>query len=86
MLASFGVFPISVAVGAVVVHNFGPALLFPLAAAILVAAILAGLSQRCWRDLGATGSATTPANQRRMRGNRRGPTVPITADAVESAS
>jgi MFS family permease len=86
MLACFGVFPISVALGALVVHNFGPALLFPLAAAILVAAILAGLSQRCWRDLGATGSATTPANQRRMRGNRRGPTVPITADAVESAS
>jgi len=57
MLASFGVFPISVALGALVVHNYGPALFFPLAAAVLAAAILAGLSQRSWRDFGAAGEA-----------------------------
>ena len=71
LLASFGVFPISVALGALVVHRFGPVPFFPLAAAVLAAAILAGLSQRCWRDLGATGRARTPAGRPRMPGNRR---------------
>ena len=86
MLASFGVFPISVAVGAVVVHNFGPALLFPLAAAVLLAAILAGLSQRCWRNLGATERARTPASQRRMPGDRRRPGLSMTTDTAGEAS
>jgi predicted MFS family arabinose efflux permease len=56
MMASFGVFPVSVAVGAVVVHAVGPALFFPIGAAATAAAILAGLSQRSWRNLGAAGS------------------------------
>jgi hypothetical protein len=86
MLASFGVFPISVAIGAVVVHNFGPALLFPLAGAVLVAAILAGLSQRSWRNLGATERASTPANQRRMPGDRREPALSITTDTAGCTS
>jgi MFS family permease len=71
LMASFGVFPISVALGALVVHRFGPVPFFPLAAAVLAAAILAGLSQRCWRNLGATAPAGTPASRRRCRGNRR---------------
>jgi hypothetical protein len=41
MLASFGVFPVSVAFAALVVHNLGAALFFPLAAAALAIAILA---------------------------------------------
>ena len=53
MLASLGVFPLSVALAAFVVHGFGPALFFPLAAATLAAALLAGLSQRTWRNFGA---------------------------------
>jgi MFS family permease len=63
MLASFGIFPVSVILGAVVVHDLGPAPFFPLAAAVTAAAILAGLTQRTWRDLGATDepAATTPA-------------------------
>jgi MFS family permease len=62
MLASFGIFPVSVALGAVVVHNLGPAPFFPLAAGVTAAAILAGLTQRSWRNLGAAGepAATTP--------------------------
>ncbi len=35
LLASFGIFPVSVALGAVVVHDLGPAPLFPIAAAVL---------------------------------------------------
>jgi MFS family permease len=53
MLASFGVFPISVVLAAVVVHGFGPAAFFPLAAAALALAILLGISQRSWRNFGA---------------------------------
>jgi hypothetical protein len=54
MLASFGVFPLSVALAALVVHNLGAALFFPLAGAALAVAILAGLTQRAWRDFGLT--------------------------------
>jgi predicted MFS family arabinose efflux permease len=64
LLASFGVFPVSVALGAVVVHDLGPAPFFPIAAAALAAAILLGLSQRSWRQLGTTGaSGRTPVNR-----------------------
>jgi len=64
LLASFGVFPVSVALGAVVVHDLGPAPFFPIAAAALAAAILLGLSQRSWRQLGTTGaSGLTPVSQ-----------------------
>jgi hypothetical protein len=45
-----------VAFGAVVVHDLGPAPFFPIAAAALAAAILLGLSQRSWRQLGAIGA------------------------------
>jgi hypothetical protein len=61
MLASFGNFPVSVALGAVVVHDLGPASFFPIAAAVTAAAILAGLSQRSWRNLGAAGEPARTA-------------------------
>jgi MFS family permease len=54
MLAAFGIFPVSVALGALVVHELGPAAFFPLAAITLAAAILAGLSQRSWRAFGVS--------------------------------
>ena len=64
LLASFGVFPVSVALGAVVVHDLGPAPFFPIAAAALAAAILLGLSQRSWRQLGTIGaSGRAPVSQ-----------------------
>jgi predicted MFS family arabinose efflux permease len=68
MLASFGVFPISVVLAAVVVHDLGPAAFFPLAAGALALAILLGISQRSWRNFGAAAdpaadqSAPTPDN------------------------
>jgi predicted MFS family arabinose efflux permease len=86
MLACFGVFPVSVALAATVVRGFGPTLFFPLAAAALAAAILAGLSQRSWRDLGATGPATAPASGRPMPGNRRPAPVSVTTDTAECPS
>ena len=64
LLASFGVFPVSVALGAAVVHALGPAPFFPIAAAAIAAAILLGLSQRSWRQLGtADASARMPVSQ-----------------------
>lgn len=64
LLASFGVFPVSVALGAVLVHDLGPAPFFPIAAAALAAAILLGLSQRSWRQLGTRGAPRrTPVSQ-----------------------
>ena len=54
MLTSFGIFPLSVAIAAIFVRDLGPAPFFLFAAATLAAAILAGLTQRAWRDFGAT--------------------------------
>jgi len=86
MLACFGVFPISVALSTLVVHNFGPALFFPLAAALLAAAILAGLSQRSWRNFGATADASAAASPSRLLGGRQtGPASAIT-DTAEYVS
>ena len=52
MLASLGVFPISVALAALFVRHLGPASFFIFSAVTLTVAILAGLSQRTWRDFG----------------------------------
>jgi MFS family permease len=57
-LTSFGVFPISVALAALVARHWGPTPFFLIAAATLTVAILAGLSQRPWRDFGASRQAT----------------------------
>lgn len=78
LLASFGVFPVSVALGAAVVDDLGPAPFFPIAAATLAAAILLGLSQRSWRQLGTTGaSGRAPVTQ-----PRPAPAAPAAADGV----
>ena len=52
MLGSMGVFPISVALAALFVRHLGPASFFIFSAVTLTVAILAGLSQRAWRDFG----------------------------------
>lgn len=56
MLSSMGIFPVSVLLGGLVVHDLGPAAFFPLAAAILAAALAVALSQRRWREFGSTGA------------------------------
>ncbi|HEX5114877.1 MAG TPA: MFS transporter [Pseudonocardiaceae bacterium] len=52
LLCSYGMFPVSAVVGALVVQHFGPAPFFPIAGACLGVAILAALCQRRWRQLG----------------------------------
>ena len=68
MLTSFGVFPISVALAALVVRHWGPTPFFLLAAATLAVAILAGLGQRAWRDFGANYPTTTPEPATHLEG------------------
>jgi hypothetical protein len=51
-LTSFGIFPVSVALAALVVRDFGPAPFFLLAAASLAVAIVVALTQKSWRDFG----------------------------------
>jgi MFS family permease len=81
MLASLGVFPVSVALAALVVHGFGPALFFPLAAVTLAAALLAGLSQRTWRNFGAI----TPTGARRPDAGRLSTASTSTDSAVHAS-
>jgi predicted MFS family arabinose efflux permease len=66
-LTSFGVFPISVAIAALVVRRWGPTPFFLLAAVTLTVAILAGLSQRAWRDFG-TSQPTTAESATHLEG------------------
>jgi hypothetical protein len=60
LLASFGIFPVSVALGGIVVHDFGPAPFFPIAGALLGTAVLGGLTQRSWREFAATDPTPGP--------------------------
>jgi predicted MFS family arabinose efflux permease len=57
LTGSFAAYPVSVALGGVMVRSFGPAPLFPAAAGILVLALLGGLAQRSWRDFSGAGPA-----------------------------
>lgn len=54
MFAAMGVFPMSVLVAGLVVDSLGPAAFFPLAAATVAGAVVAGLTQRSWRTFGAS--------------------------------
>lgn len=56
LLASFGIFPLSVLLGGVVVRDLGPAPVFPISAAVLACAVAVGLSQRSWRLFGSAGT------------------------------
>lgn len=51
MFANFGLYPISVAVGGLVVDRFGPAILFPVTGGMLFVAIVYGLFQPELRNL-----------------------------------
>jgi MFS family permease len=53
MLCAFGSFPLSVAVSGVLVRHIGPSLFFPIAGAVVAAAIAGGLTQREFREFGA---------------------------------
>jgi hypothetical protein len=61
MLCAFGTFPLSVAVSGVLVRHLGPAPFFPVAGALVAAAILFGLTQREFRTFGARGGTEAEA-------------------------
>ncbi|MFZ0387306.1 MAG: MFS transporter, partial [Solirubrobacteraceae bacterium] len=54
MLGSLGIFPVSVLVGGVVVHSFGPAIFFPLSGALVAGTVLVSLIFKDWREFGAS--------------------------------
>ncbi len=53
MLASFGIFPVSVLLGGIIVHAAGPSVFLRAAAAALALAVGWGLTQSSWRNFGA---------------------------------
>lgn len=70
LLASLGTFPASVLLGGLVVHDLGAPTFFVIAAAILAAAVLAGLTQSTWRSFGAdnpTPPRPRPQSPERLR-------------------
>jgi hypothetical protein len=79
MLASVSIFPVSVVLGALVVHDLGPARFFPIAAAPLAGAIAAGLSQRSWRNLGAASPHDPPGPSGQATNSQSAPAW-VTAD------
>jgi hypothetical protein len=52
MLCAFGSFPLSVAVSGVLVRHLGPTPFFPIAGGLVAVTMLAGLTQREFRDFG----------------------------------
>src|ERR1700679_181908 len=54
MLCAFGSFPLSVAIAGVLVRHLGPSLFFPVAGGVVAVAILGGLTQREFREFGAS--------------------------------
>jgi MFS family permease len=71
MLCAFGSYPLSVAVSGVLVRHIGPTLFFPVAGGLVALAILGGLTQREFREFGASGeeepTAETTARSAEMK-------------------
>lgn len=89
MFASMGVFPLSVLLGGLVVHDLGPAPFFPLAAAVLAGAVMVGLGQRSWRTFGSTdgsADAVSPRSLEPMDADQAPRTTEIALDGHHSLS
>jgi hypothetical protein len=71
MLCAFGTFPLSVAVPGVLVRHLGPVPFFPVAGALVAAAIMFGLTQREFRTFGARGEAEPQVTAQAAEGSRR---------------
>ena len=59
VLCALGTFPVSVAVSGVLVRHLGPSPFFPVAGAILAAAIVGAITQREFREFGSTRQPVT---------------------------
>ncbi len=57
-LCAFGSFPLSVVIAGVLVRHLGPAPFFPVAGALVVVTMLGALTQREFREFGATGGGS----------------------------
>ena len=71
MLCAFGTFPLSVAVTGVLVRHLGPVPFFPVAGALVAAAVLFGLTQREFRTFGARGEAEPQVTSQAAEGSRK---------------
>jgi hypothetical protein len=71
MLCAFGTFPLSVAVTGVLVRHLGPVPFFPVAGALVAAAVLAGLTQREFRTFGAAEDAGPQDVPQAAEGSRK---------------
>ena len=67
LLTSFGMAPVSVLLAAWFGHALGPAAFFLFAAVTIAVAVLGGLTQRAWRDFGATSPARSGPARRAAR-------------------
>jgi MFS family permease len=62
ILAGAGSFPVSTAVAGLLTRHLGPSPVFPIAGALLAVAMLAGLTQREFRDFGAPDEPDAPGD------------------------
>jgi hypothetical protein len=53
LLGSFGIFPVSVLLGGLVVHTLGPGIFFPLGAATVFITVVGAMFSSQWREFGA---------------------------------
>jgi MFS family permease len=58
MVCALGSFPLSVVITGLLVRHLGPTLFFPIAGTLVVVTMLAGLTQREFREFGAAGSGS----------------------------
>jgi Major Facilitator Superfamily len=72
MLCAFGSFPLSVAISGVLVRHIGPTPFFPVAGGVVAVAILGGLTQREFRELGARTGGDARRRGRVSRGGGEG--------------
>jgi Major Facilitator Superfamily len=80
MLCAFGSFPLSAAISGILVRHIGPLLFFPIAGGVVAASILAGLTQREFREFGMG-----PAS-RRASGDSRADTTLRSAEIKKAAT
>ncbi len=77
LLANLGVYPVSVALAGLLMHQVGPAPFFPLTAILSTLAILGALTQTQFRNLGTVDNPSSSAEQgRRCKNEDDYPSIP----------
>ena len=91
LLANWGIFPLSVAIAGLAVTRLRPSLFFPVAGAVMAVPLLAALTQRDFRTLGARPAAEPPAvpplaSELRLPAGRQAGTSECPQDAARCAA